>query len=103
MTIENRPATHAVVTLISEDNGGHLLQFYGTTDKSPEQVVERMIVGADVGRSPDELAAIEAHLATLTEEQRETIARGEEDDAHALSTPAVSAYLEAAFEVDVLS
>jgi hypothetical protein len=102
----DRPFIRKAVEMISADNGGHLLAYYGA-GASPDVVVDRMIAGAVAEITPPDdvestLDGIEGYLASLSEEAFETIAIGEHSDILALSPPEpVNKFLNDAFEADV--
>lgn len=99
----DRPFIRKAVTAISEDNGGHLLSYYGAGPE-PENVVDLMIKGAisEIDPALDvevTLDGIESYLASLSDDDFETATCGEHSDVLALNIPEVAnKFLNDAFE-----
>lgn len=96
----DRPATRLAVSLVNEDNGGHLLGYYGA-GPSCETVVDLMMAYADDKRDVAALARIEAYLSTLTKAEMESLCFGPSEEYPANLPEEVNAYLNDAFEAPV--
>lgn len=95
------PTITRAVEIISSDNGGHLLGFYGV-GPTPDEVVALMIAHASQGLSTTTLALIEAWLAALSEADLDTLCMGEHSEGLALGAPDyVETFLNNAFEAPI--
>ena len=94
------PMIDRAMRLIEEDNGGHLLEFYGV-GPCLDIVVERKARAVEKDFTAQQLAMIEGFLANLPDQKLEAIGFGSDDGEDLSWVPLlVDQFLNAAFEAD---